>query len=162
MEATSARFRHLQLSADATTAAWADFRSCLAALEQLGDALRVIGNDSAAFEQAAAGDVRKSVPLQHRVLGLAASLHAAVDDARAAADVCAAQDAALRDNVADFLYMAVDTQLASRKPEDTRFVEPRPPLPLLDLVNPALGDVVNNVPDEAAPQATLAGLAFFG
>ncbi len=156
------RYRALHMSADATDAAWAALRAAAAALDMTTDDLTLLSNASARFEAALEGNVRESVPLQQAVVALAGALRDKTDALRQALHACEQYDQALRRNVDAFLYMAVSAHIAFRPPEETSGRAPRPPLPIVDLVNPALGDAANNVTDDAALHTTLASASLYG
>jgi hypothetical protein len=157
-------YRHLQLSADDTDAAWAALYAALSAAEQQCDQLTLLADDERRFEAARAGDLRVSVPLHQELRALARVWLQHAARLRAAVAACAEQDTALRTNVQDFLLMAITQHLQQRLPDETASSRAgdKPPLPRVNLANPALGDAVNNVGDDAPPNATFAHIHTFG
>ncbi len=159
LAALNEKWRHLVLSARETEAPRRALRDSLVQLQRTLDALRQVVTDESRF---AGSDPRQSVPLQHTLRALAA----AVDEHAAGADEAASaydELAQVRErNVEQFRYWAIDTLISRRLPEEMNARTPLPPLPRVDLANPALGRAANNVGDDAPMHESLAGISLFG
>lgn len=151
----------LVLSEEAAGAAWRTLRDAVDALALGIDGMRLVVYSQDRFGAARGGqaETRRTVPLQNDLIARTEAMAEATARVREALAACAQQDQALRANVDAFLKMAIDRHIADRLPEETTTV--RPPLPIIDLVNQALGDAVNNISDTAPLDQSLVALSLF-
>jgi len=155
----NALWRELVLSARQVEAPRRALADTQAALEQLSDALRQLATDEARF---AGADPRHSVPLQQELQALSAAVDREVMRSREAASALEAMTALREHNVEQFRYWTIENVISRRLPEEMNARTPLPPLPRVDLSNPALGRAANNVGDDAPLNETLAGISLFG